>query len=150
MPRNKSSLIAQLSAEPDSCYQVLSQLYSGHAGGTRKPTTSVRTKCVNDMQSLPGQDPIYIIIDALEECPNFPGRPSAREEVLELIEEIVELKLPNIHLCADNRSEIYILFVLGSLTSLKISLHDENGHIMNYIKSVVHSDRNMWRWRAED
>jgi hypothetical protein len=45
----------------------------------------------------PGQSPIYIVVDALDECPKFPGRPSAREEVLEFVEEIVNLNIPNIH-----------------------------------------------------
>ena len=52
-----SSLISQLSAESDSCYDVLSQLYSDHARGIRKPTTSALTKCMKDMLSLPGQGP---------------------------------------------------------------------------------------------
>jgi hypothetical protein len=148
-----SSLVSQLSAESDSCYQVLSRLYSGHAGGTRKPNTSVLTKCLKDMLSLPGQGPIYIFVDALDECPNFSGRPSAREEVLELIERLVGLKLPNVHLCVASRPEMDIRMVLEPLTSLKISLHDESGQkedIMDYIKSVVHSDKNMRRWREED
>jgi hypothetical protein len=33
--------------------------------------------------------PIYIMVDGLDECPNLSGTPSAREEVLELIEELV-------------------------------------------------------------
>ena len=81
--------------------------------------------------------------------PQFPGRPSAREEVLKLIEELVELKLPNLHLCVASRPEMDIR---EPLTSLKISLHDENGQkedIIEYIKSVVRSDR-MRRWKEED
>ena len=38
-----SSILSQLSAELDSCYQVLSQLFSNHAGGTRNPITSALT-----------------------------------------------------------------------------------------------------------
>jgi len=86
------------------------------------------------------QGPIYIIIDALDECPNFPGRPSAREELLQLIEELVDLKLRNVHLCVASRPEMDIRMALESLASLKISLHDENGQkedIMEYIKFVV-------------
>jgi hypothetical protein len=30
-------------------------------------------KCITDMLSLPGQAPIYIIVDGLDECPNFPN-----------------------------------------------------------------------------
>src|SRR5712675_1511639 len=59
-----SSLLSQLSAELDSCYEVLSRLYSDNAGGTRKPTGVALTRCMKDMLSLSGQDPIYIIIDA--------------------------------------------------------------------------------------
>jgi len=43
--------------------------------------------------------------------------------------------------------------VLESLTSLKISLHDEIGQkedIIAYIKFTVRSDRSMRRWREED
>ena len=106
-----------------------------------------------NMLSLPGQAPIYIIIDALDECPNFTGTPSAREEVLELIEELVDLKLPNVHLCVASRPEIDIRMTLEPLTSLKISLHDERGQqedIIAYIKFVVRSDKKMRRWREED
>ena len=148
-----SSLILQLSAESDSCYGVLSQLYSDNSCGIRKPSYSALEKCLKDMLSLPRQDPIYIIIDALDECPNFPGRPSAREKVLDLIEELVNLKLPNVHLCVASRPEIDIRTVLEPLTSLKISLHDEIGQkedIIKYIESVVHSDRRMRKWREED
>jgi hypothetical protein len=148
-----SSLVSQLSAELDSCYNVLSQLYSDHAGGTRKPTTSMLIKCLKDMLSVPGQGPIYIIIDALDECPNVSGTPSAREEVLELIEELVELDLPNVHLCVASRPEIDIRMVLEPLEPLHISLHDESGQrddINEYIKSVIFSDRKMRRWRDEE
>ncbi len=148
-----SSLVSQLSAEMDSCYQILSQLFSNHAGGTRKPTTSALTKCMKDMLSQPGQGPIYVIVDALDECPNFPGRPSARDEVLELIEELAGLNLPNVHLCVASRPEMDIRLVLEPLTCLKISLHDESGQkedIIEYIKSIIRSDRSMRRWKEED
>jgi hypothetical protein len=103
-----SSLISQLSAESDACYNLLSKLYSANTRDIRKPTISALKKCLTNMLSLPGQTPIYIIVDALDECPNFSGTPSAREEVLEVIEELVELKLSNVHLCVASRSEIDI------------------------------------------
>ena len=148
-----SSLISQLSVKSDSCFNVLSQLYSDHNRGTQKSNVDALKKCMTDMLSLPGQAPIYVIVDALDECPNFPGRPSAREEVLDLIEELVDLKLPNVHICVASRPEIDIRMVLEPLTSLKISLHDEIGQkedIIAYIKSVVRSDRRIRRWKEED
>jgi hypothetical protein len=148
-----TSLISQLSAESDPCYNVLAQLYSANNRGTRKPSISALKNCMTDMLSLPGQGPVYIIVDALDECPNFSGTPSAREKVLELIEELVELNLPNIHLCVASRPEIDIRMVLEPLASLKVSLHDEIGQkedIVKYVKSVIYSDRNTRKWKEED
>jgi hypothetical protein len=148
-----SSLVFQLSAELNSCCRVLSQLYSDHASGTRKPTTSALTKCLKDMLSLPGQGPIYIIVDALDECPDVSGNPSAREEVLELIQELIDLKLSNLHLCVASRPEIGIQKTLEPLEPLQISLHDESGQkddIIEYIKFVVHSDKKMRSWKDKD
>ena len=148
-----SSLISQLSAESDSCFSIFSQLYSDHGRGIRKPGIDALKKCMTDMLSLPEQAPIYIIVDAVDECPNLSGTPSAREEVLGLIEELVDLKLPNVHLCVASRPEIDIRMVLEPLTSLKISLHDESGQkedIITYIKFAVRSDRRMRKWREED
>jgi len=105
------------------------------------------------MLSLPGQGQIYIVVDALDECPNVLGTPSAREEVLDLIEELVDLKLPHVHICVASRPEIDIRSVLGPLTSLQVSVHDEKGQkedIIEYIKSVIHSDRRMRKWKKLD
>ena len=151
-----SSLVSQLSAESDSCSDILSQLYSEHSRGPygiRNPDIGSLKKCLLDMLSLPGKAPTYIILDAVDECPNFPGMPSARGEVLDLIEELVDMKLPNVHLCVASRPEIDIRVVLEPLTSLKTSLHDEIGQkedIIAYIKSIVHSDWSMRRWKEED
>jgi hypothetical protein len=148
-----SSLVSQLSSESDSCCDVLSNFYSDNSLGTRKPDLDALKICLANMLSLPGQCPIYIIVDALDECPNLQGMPSAREDVLELIEEIVSLKLPNVNLCLASRPEMDIRLVLEPLTALKISLHDEIGQkkdITEYINSVIRSDRNMRRWNEQD
>ena len=147
-----SSLISQLSAESDSCYNVLSQLYPANNRGTRKPSISALKECMTDMLGLPEQGPVYIIVDALDECPNFSMTPSARERVLEVIEELVELKFPHVHICVTSRPEMDIRTTLEPLTSLRVCLHDEIGQkedIVRYIKSVIRSDRNMRKWKAE-
>ena len=148
-----SSLVSQLSSESDSCYNILSQLYLDNLNGTREPYIDSLKECMKDMLNLPGQGPIYIVVDGLDECPNLSGTPSAREEVLELIEELVDLELPNVHLCVASRPEMDIRLILDPLTTLRISLHDETGQkedIIKYIKSVVYADRNMRRWKEDD
>jgi hypothetical protein len=99
--------------------------------------------------------PIYLIIDAIDECPNTSGIPSSRDQVLALVERFVALKLPNLHLCVTSRPEADIRISLEPLTSMSnaISLHDESGQekdIIEFVTSVVRTDKNMRRWREED
>jgi hypothetical protein len=148
-----SSLISQLSIKSDSCYEVLSQFYSENASGTGRPDSGALTKCIGDMLSLSGQGPVYIVIDGLDECPDTSGTPSAREDVLEFIDELIDLNSPNLHLCVASRPETDIRNALEPLKPLEISLHDEDGQkndIIEYIKSIVCSDRKMRSWREED
>ena len=149
-----SSLVFQLSVESNVHYEVLSRLYVDNASGETIPTLSALLKCLEEILSLPRQTPIFIIIDALDECPNFSTRSlSAREEVLELLEGLVNLELPSLRLCVTSRPEIDIRMLLEPLTDLHISLHEESGQkrdIIEYIMAVVHSDRQMRRWRKED
>ena len=146
-----SSLISQLSIQSDSCSIILSKLHSDN-GQVQTPTFDALKTCIKDMLNQLGQGPIFIIVDGLDECPNSSGIPSARGEVLELIEELIGMQLPNVHLCVASRPEIDIRKVLESLKSLQISLHDETGQeadIIAYIKSLVNS-KNTPGWTEED
>jgi hypothetical protein len=96
-----SSLLSQLSANSDSFCDILSRLRSSHASasGARKPTDRALKECLRDILTLPGCGQIYIIVDGIDECPDATGTPSAREEVLELIQELVDWRLPHVYLC---------------------------------------------------
>ena len=105
------------------------------------------------MLTLPDQQPVYLIIDALDECPDTSGLPSPREQVIDLLKALVELSSQNLHLCVTSRPEIDIRRALEPLTSLRVSLHEQSGQkrdIIDYITSVVQSDIKMRRWRDED
>ena len=148
-----SSLIFQLGAESDPYYQILSRLYSDHDGGKQEPSNDALSRCFVEMLTVPGQPAMYIIIDALDECPNFSGIPTAREEVLRLLKDLVESDLPNVHICATSRPEIDIRNVLKPLAPFRLSLHDESTHkkdILDYVRSAVDSNRQMRRWREAD
>jgi NACHT domain len=147
------SLLSQLSAQSDSCFDVLFRLYSKHGNGAQKPGDGVLTQCLKEMLLLTNHDPTYIILDALDECPNSSGVPSAREQVLQLLKDLNDLSLPNLHICVTSRPEIDIRTVLEPLAFCAVSLHDQNGQrqdIAGYVTSVVFSDLMMKRWREED
>lgn len=148
-----SSLLVQLCARSDPFHDVLSRLYSSHDHGARQPSNDSLMYCLKEMLSLPGQGAVYIVMDALDECPNKPGMPSPREEVLKAIQQLVGLRLPSLRLCITSRLEVDIRSALGPLTSHPVSLHEECGQrkdIIEYIKFAVYSDPRMRRWRDED
>jgi len=54
-----TSLLSQISAQSDTCYEVLSQLYSDNDGGGRNPTSSSLARCMKDMLGSPGRRDLY-------------------------------------------------------------------------------------------
>ena len=147
------SIISQLCTQSNLCCGILSRIYLAHDEGLQKPSTETLINCLTEMVSLPVQVPIYLIVDALDECSNISGLPTPREEVLDLIDHLVGLRLPNLHICITSRPEIDIQNTLEPLTNLRLSLHNQSGQkndIVDYVTSVVYSDKKMGRWRKED
>ena len=149
------SLLVQLSARSDPFCDILSRLYRAHDDGMHQPSDSSLMHCLKEMLSLPDQGPIYLILDALDECPNTSGVPSFREQVLDLVKELVDLHLSNLHICVTSRPEVDIHDVLNIIASHSVSLHDESGQkkdIAEYVESVVNSNsaRVIRRWRDAD
>jgi hypothetical protein len=169
------SLLIQLSSQSLPCCDVLSRLYSAHDdNGVTKPSDSEMIQCLKNMLAIPHSQPVYIILDAIDECPNWPGIPSlfhfeydrasvpnptqirrSREQVLALVKELVDLHLPHLHICVTSRPEFDIRATLIPLARHRVSLHDESGQkkdIVDYVNSVVYSDSEtaMKRWREDD
>jgi len=148
-----ASLIAQLSAKYNPCYNIVSALYSEFDAGSQQPDDDALIDCLERMLKIEGQPAIYIIIDAIDEYPNHPGVVPPRERVLELVERLVHLRFANLRICVTSRPEADIQASLAPLSSHTISLHDQDGQkqdISDYVKSVVYSNSNMRRWKEED
>jgi hypothetical protein len=108
---------------------------------------------LEDILKLPGQVPIFLIVDALDECSDSSPMPSHREKALVLVEKLINLKLPNLRICVTSRPEVDIKTVLEPLAFRSISLQDEMGQmedVENYIKSVVETDRKNRGWTVQD
>jgi NACHT domain len=147
------SLLFQLSTQSDRLSDILSRLYSAHEDGKQQPSDDTLTRYLKEMLSLQAQDPLYLVVDAVDECPDNSGMPTAREQVLELIAELVGLRMPNLHLCVTSRPEVDIRTAFEGLRTFSVSLHEQSGQkqdIVHYINSVVYSDAKMRRWREED
>jgi len=148
-----SSVLVQLCGSSDKFSEILSDVYKNHDRGSRQPSEDVLMECLKSMLRLPGQGALYLIVDALDECPNSAGYPTSRERVLDVIQALIKLQLPHVHLCITSRPEIDIRDVLDPLAIHNMALHDQAGQnqdIVDYITHFVHSDPRVRRWREED
>ena len=123
------SLVSQLSTRSSPCCDILHRVYKAHENGTQQPSDGTLKECLKQMLRLrmPGQGPIFIILDALDECPDSSAFPSPRDEVLQLVKDLVNLQLQELHICATSRPEVDIRAVLEPLAFRSVSLHDESG-----------------------
>ena len=148
-----SSWLLQLSRQSHLSCDLLSNMYLEHDNGSRQPSDGALVKCLKDMLKLPGQPPVYLVIDALDECPITASLSSPRDRVLMLVAELVDSQVPNLRICVTSRPETDIKTVLDPLTFRSTSLHDETGQmedINNFITSVVNTDRMMRKWKTTD
>lgn len=148
-----SSLLWQLCDQSDFYYDALSNLYAAHRHGEQSPSDSALIECLKVILASPGQAPVYIILDALDECPYASDTPTPREKVLTLVEDLVHLHLPDLRICLTSRPEIDIKAMLDYLHFSSISLHDEQGQkqdVLDFIKTVVHLDPKTRRWKQEE
>ena len=147
-----SSILFQLSEQSDSYHDILSTFFSAHRNGAQSPSDDELTRCLKNLLRLSGQAPVYLIVDALDECPNTPDLLSHREKVLILLEDLVDSAFPELRLCVTSRPETDIKLVLEPLTFRSVSIHNESGQmedIESYIKWAVGSHRKMRRWKPE-
>ena len=146
-----SSFLVQICDQSDSYFDILSDFYSEHDKGSRPPSDDALAGCLKDLLSLPGLAPVYIIVDALDECPNPSVDRSPRTEVLNFIKELVTTQILNLRVCVTSRPALDIDDVLDPLIFRSVSLHDESGQkrdVGDYIKSVINT-RTMKRWEEE-
>ncbi|KAH9027759.1 hypothetical protein EDB84DRAFT_300040 [Lactarius hengduanensis] len=147
-----TSLMVQLSAYSKPCCDIIYRLYSIHGKGTQQPSNVILIDRLKEMLFVAAQHPIFIIMDALDECPES-GMPTPREAVLNLVKDLVHLQLQNLHIGVTSRQEVDIQTKLRPLAVNAISLHDETRQrivIADYVSSVVSLDEHMREWRDED
>ena len=140
-------MIFQLCDQSDSYHDILSIFYSTHRA--QSPSDNELARCFKHLLELPGQAPVYLIIDALDERSHTSAMPSPREKVVMLVMQLMESRLTNLRICVTSRPGIDIKGALEPFTFRSISIHEETGQmedIENYIRSVVETDPENRRW----
>jgi NACHT domain len=147
-----SSVLIQLGHQSDAYCNILSILRSEYDNGSKDPSDDALIRCLKRLLELPRQSPLFLIVDALDECLNTPALSSPREKVLMLLKDLIDSKLPNLRVCVTSRPEVDIKASLEPLAFCSISLHEEHGQeedIRNYIKSIVNENTKMQLWSLE-
>ena len=148
-----SSLLDQLSDQSDQFRDGLRRMYSEHRDGLKKPHDDALILCLKDMLTVARSVPIYLVVDALDECPNDSGDLSSRSprgKVLSVVEELVNLRLPNLRLCITSRPEVDIRTILKPLATQQISLHHEGGQNRDINAYVTFAVQSVTKWRDND
>ena len=147
-----SSILIQFCRQSRMFSQILLSVYSAHGDGSQQPSSDTLLECLKTMLKLQGQGILYVILDALDECPNSSGIPTRRQQVLKIVEELTELNLSHLRFCITSRPEIDIREVLEPLNPCVVSLQNQVGQIrdlVQYVQSVVYSDVTMRKWPEE-
>ena len=151
LSRLLSSVLFQLCNQSDSYYDILSAFYATHDNGAQLPGDDQLVQCLTDLLKCPGARPVYLVIDALDECPSTSSLSSSRENLL-FLEDLIKAQLPNLRICVTSRPEIDINAILEPLAFRSVLLHDESGQkqdIIKYIESIVNTNKNMKVWNCE-
>ena len=147
-----SSVLFQLCHQSDSYHDTLSAFYSAHRNGGESTSDDELVQCFMDLLKCPEPRPVYLVIDALDECPSTSTLTSPRAKLLSFLEDLVEAQLPNLRICVTSRPEVDIKNILDPLAFCSVSLHDEGGQkkdIITYIESIVNMNKNMRNWNPE-
>jgi len=100
-----SSVLVQLCHQSDAYCDILSKLYSEHNDGSENPSDGRLVRCLKDVLEIPRQAPIFLVVDALDECPNTSSLSSPRGEILTLLEDLIDSQFTNLRLCVTSRPE---------------------------------------------
>ena len=148
-----TSLLVQLCEQSDAYSAILSNFYKAHRCGSQHASDNELIACLKDMLKVPEQATVYIIIDALDECPITTGLPTPRGKVLKLVEELVNLRISNLRIYVTSRPEVDIIPILEPLAFRSVSLHVESGQVQDiaeYVRSVILTGTEMQRWKDTD
>ena len=64
--------------------------------------------CPIEMPTVRDRHPIYLVMDALDECLDTSEVPSPRNRILWLLEGLAELRIPKLRICVTSRPEFDI------------------------------------------
>ncbi|MCJ1380068.1 hypothetical protein MMC17_003171 [Xylographa soralifera] len=117
------SLVTQISSQSRNSPSPLDALYAKLLGEFRE---------------------IFVIIDALDECKQW-------EELIEIVENIVDWKIRNLHLLVTSRRERELMDAFEPIVTDQIAIQHEtvSADIQTHVRDKLQSDNKLSKWAAE-
>ena len=108
-----SSLVVQICHQSGLVPKVLEELYEKCSNGNQQPAPCDLIKVIRTYATGGDSQDIYVVLDALDECP----KGDLRDEVLNLITDLCSWSPSNIHMIVTSRQESDIQEALIPLLS---------------------------------
>lgn len=139
-----SSILADLCAQANDLPDPVQQLYLKCNNGHREPLLSDLVSVF--LAVVPLFDAVFVVIDALDECPT---KDDERQELLKTIEVIHSQSAMSLHMLVTSRRHYDIEIVVGRLTGVA-AIQIESGMVDDDIKMYIRSgvqairEKNTW------
>ena len=137
-----SAIVVQALEQSKHILKTLGEFYGSHLSGFTKPTIQASIQIVRKiLNELP---PVYLVIDALDEC-------KERKRLLAFLVELRRWNETNIHVLVTSRREIDIENALGPIATQKISLEESvvDEDILTYVRHQLQHDPDLMKWPEE-
>ena len=133
------SILAQLSDSPWPLPKEVENLYELCNSGSRQPALSELIRSLSAI--LTAQEPIHLIIDALDECDD-------RGPLLSTMTQLRSQASQEIHILVTSRREYDVTTTMAdpSICDFEIQNHVVDSDIKMYIKSLLSADLKLKRW----
>ena len=136
------TLLLQLSVQFQDGERGLEQLRTLSKSSTLSKETLLQTlrKFLEKFQDS------YVLLDALDECP----RENGREEVLGVIQEIRNWRLPSVHLLVTSRDLLDIRRSLNPSYDCDLSMNNSgiDKDILDFVSYQLENDTKLQRWKV--
>jgi hypothetical protein len=137
-------LLEQLCSQSDDAFLVLDELYNHHGSGRQTPNNKEMVKALRRIvEAIPHT---YIILDALDECPEL-------DELLEFLNEVAEWKLDGLHTLVTSRQLSAIDEALDMVGTQRVALQSKfvDPDIETYVRTRLRVDRRLkWPSNVQD
>ncbi len=84
-----SSFLVQLCHQSDSYCDILSEFHSNHAKGLRSPSEDALMGCLKKLLEFPGNAPVYLIMDALDDV-SLHDESEQRRDIEKYIQSVID------------------------------------------------------------